>query len=82
MQPGFGFGYNVAVIEEPLKIGSTAGAGSYLWDGLAGTWFWIDPANDLIFIGLIQRWALAPGMPNLEDWSRALVYQALLAPQK
>jgi CubicO group peptidase (beta-lactamase class C family) len=82
MQPGFGFGYNVAVIEEPLKVGSTAGAGSYLWDGLAGTWFWIDPANDVIFIGLIQRWALAPNMPNLEDWSRALVYQALLAPQK
>jgi CubicO group peptidase (beta-lactamase class C family) len=28
-------------------FGSTAGQGSYLWDGIAGTWFWIDPSNDL-----------------------------------
>lgn len=82
MQPGFGFGYNLGVFEDPQKVGSTAGAGTYLWDGLAGTWFWIDPANDVIFIGMIQRWGLAPGMPNLEDMSRALVYQALISPDK
>lgn len=82
MQPGLGFGYDVAVIETPTKVGSTAGAGSYLWDGIAGTWFWIDPANDVVFIGLIQRWMMAPGMPNLEDLSRQLVYQALVEPGK
>ena len=56
--------------------GSTAGKGSYLWDGAAGTWFWIDPTNDLVFLGMVQRMMTAPGMPNLEDLSRALVYQA------
>ena len=82
MQPGLGFGYDVAVIEDPAKIGSTAGAGSYLWDGIAGTWFWVDPTNDVVFIGLIQRWMAAPGMPNLEDLSRTLVYQALVEQEK
>lgn len=82
MQPGLGFGYDAAVIEEPAKVGSTAGAGSYLWDGIAGTWFWIDPTNDVVFIGMIQRWMMAPGMPNLEELSRQLVYQALVEPGK
>jgi CubicO group peptidase (beta-lactamase class C family) len=82
MQPGLGFGYDVAVLDDPLKIGSSAGKGSYLWDGLAGTWFWIDPVNDLVFVGMVQRIVTAPGMPNLEDLSRALVYQALVDPRK
>jgi CubicO group peptidase (beta-lactamase class C family) len=82
MQPGLGFGYDFAVFEDPVKIGSTAGKGSYLWDGAAGTWFWIDPANDLIFVGMVQRMMTAPGMPNLEDLSRALVYQALVDGRK
>ena len=25
------------------------------WGGAAGTWFWIDPTNDVIFVGMIQR---------------------------
>lgn len=82
MQPGFGFGYDVAVFEDPLQVGSTAGKGSYLWDGIAGTWFWIDPTNDMIFIGMIQRMMTAPGMPNMEDLARALTYQALVDPKK
>jgi CubicO group peptidase (beta-lactamase class C family) len=82
MQPGLGFGYDVAVLDDPPKIGSSAGKGSYLWDGLAGTWFWIDPVNDLVFVGMVQRIVTAPGMPNLEDLSRALVYQALVDPKK
>jgi len=82
MQPGLGFGYDVAVMEEPLRVGSTAGKGSYLWNGLAGTWFWIDPTNDLVFVGMIQRLASEPGMPDLENLSRTLVYQALTDPAK
>jgi CubicO group peptidase (beta-lactamase class C family) len=82
MQPGLGFGYDVAVIEDPVKVGSTAGKGSYLWNGLAGTWFWIDPTNDLVFVGMVQRLASEPGMPDMENLSRALVYQALTEPGK
>jgi CubicO group peptidase (beta-lactamase class C family) len=82
MQPGFGFGYDVAVYEDPVKLGSTTGQGTFLWDGVAGTWFWIDPTNDVIFIGMIQRMMLGGGVPNLEDLSRSLVYQALVEPKK
>lgn len=76
MQPGLGFGYSMGVLDEPLKVNKTVGDGTYFWIGAAGTWFWIDPTNDVIFIGLSQRWMLAPGMPNLEDITQALVYQA------
>jgi CubicO group peptidase (beta-lactamase class C family) len=82
MQPGLGFGYDFAVLEEPLKLGSTAGKGTIVWDGVAGTWFWIDPANDVVFVGIVQRWLLAPGTPDVETLSRALTYQALVNPAK
>ena len=80
MQPGLGFGYDVAVFEDPVRIGSSAGKGSFMWDGYAGTWFWVDPANDLVFVGMVQRIVTEPGMPDMENLSRALVYQALVAP--
>jgi CubicO group peptidase (beta-lactamase class C family) len=82
MQPGFGFGYDVAVYEDPLQVGSTAGKGTYLWDGLAGTWFWIDPTNDVVFLGIIQQRGGPAGVPNLEDLSRQLTFQALVDPAK
>ena len=63
------------------KAGSTTGKGTFLWDGAAGTWFWVDPANDIVFVAMIQRW-LAPGQPDLEHLSRVLVDQALMDPSK
>ena len=81
MQPGLGFGYDFAVLEDPLKLGSTAGKGTFLWDGVAGTWFWIDPTNDVVFVGMVQRWLLSPGTPDVESLSRALTYQALVNPR-
>jgi len=82
MQPGLGFGFDFAILEEPLKLGSTAGTGTFLWDGVAGTWFWIDPTNDVVFVGIIQRWLMTPGAPDVENLSRALTYQALVNPAK
>jgi len=82
MQPGLGFGYDFAILEDPLRLGSTAGKGSFLWDGVAGTWFWIDPTNDVVFVGIVQRWLLAPGTPDVENLSRALTYQALVNPNR
>jgi CubicO group peptidase (beta-lactamase class C family) len=81
-QPGLGFGYDFAVTDDPIRVGSTVGKGSYYWNGLAGTWFWIDPTNDLVFVGMVQRLVNEPGMPDMESLSRALVYQALVAPAK
>jgi len=82
MQPGLGFGYDFAILEDTPKLGSTAGKGTFLWDGVAGTWFWIDPTNDVVFVGIVQRWLMAPGAPDVENLSRALTYQALVSPAK
>ena len=71
-----------AVFENPVKIGSTAGKGSFVWDGAAGTWFWIDPTNDLVFVGMLQRMMTGPGLPKVEDLSRTLVYQVLVDRKK
>jgi hypothetical protein len=36
----------------------------------------------LLFIGIVQRWLMAPGAPDLENLSRELTYQALVSPDK
>lgn len=82
MRPGFGFGYDVAIYEDPIRVGSTAGKGTYLWDGIAGTWFWVDPTHDIVFVGMIQRWLTPPLPMNIEDLSRTLTMQALTDPSK
>jgi CubicO group peptidase (beta-lactamase class C family) len=50
-RPGNGYGYNGAVEYDPLKANLPDGVGTYCWDGAAGTWFWVDPANDVVFCG-------------------------------
>jgi len=81
MRRGFGYGYNCAVEYDPQAANLPDGKGTFLWDGAAGTWFWIDPANEVVFVGMIQR-QLSKFSPNVEFESRALVYQALLDPSK
>ena len=80
MRPGFGYGYNCAVEYDPQRANLPDGKGTFLWDGAAGTWFWVDPTNDLVFIGMIQR--MNGGQPNVQYLSRQLVYQALVDPSK
>lgn len=81
MRPGFGYGFNCAVIFDPPEAGSPVGKGTFFWDGAAGTWFWVDPTNDIVFVGMIQRMG---GHDNhsLLYRSHATVYQALVDPSK
>jgi len=81
MRPGFGYGYNGAVVFDPSEANLSDGKGEFFWDGAAGTWFWVDPTNDVVFIGMIQR-MLGPLSPNLEYESRSIVYGALVDPGK
>jgi CubicO group peptidase (beta-lactamase class C family) len=75
--PAQGFGYDVAVVLDPPAAKRQVGKGSYWWWGAAGTWFWIDPTNDVVMVGIIQRRNAVPGAANHEDISRAAVYAAL-----
>jgi CubicO group peptidase (beta-lactamase class C family) len=81
LRPGFGYGYTCAVAFDPLEANMSEGKGSFSWGGAAGTWFWADPANDLVFVGMVQR-MMGPASPNIEVESRPLVYQALVDPEK
>jgi CubicO group peptidase (beta-lactamase class C family) len=76
--PGVGFGIDYAVYTDPAAANAPFGKGTYYWGGAAGTWFWIDPANNLFFIGMIQRMgASRPDSMNFREESAKLVYAAL-----
>jgi CubicO group peptidase (beta-lactamase class C family) len=81
MRPGLGYGYDCAVEFDPAEANLPDGRGTFFWDGAAGTWFWIDPTNDIVFIGMVQR-VLGPDSPQVEYQSRPAVYQALVNPKK
>jgi len=76
-----GFGLDFQVVNDARAAGSLQGDGSISWGGAAGTWFWIDPTNDLIFVGMIQRMG-GTGGDDLGTMARTLTYQALTQPGK
>lgn len=80
LRPGFGYGYDCAVLFDPLEANEPVGKGTFFWDGAAGTWFWVDPTNDVVFVGMIQR-RLGAGSPDVEHLSHSLIYQALVNPK-
>jgi CubicO group peptidase (beta-lactamase class C family) len=77
MRPGLGFGFDVAVITDAALVDEPSGTGTYRWDGAAGTIFWVDPANDVVFVGMVQR-TYSPDRPNLGEIARQTLYQALI----
>lgn len=79
--PGQGFGLDFAIFTDPAFISHPVGKGTYSWGGAAGTWFWIDPTNDMAFVGLVQRVVL-PGSPDMGAIAQQMVYQALVNPEK
>jgi CubicO group peptidase (beta-lactamase class C family) len=75
---GSGFGLDFAVVYDPELAKTQQGKGTFSWFGIAGTWFWIDPTNDLFYIGMIQRRGGAgQGAVNFRTESVKLVYEAL-----
>lgn len=77
-----GFGLDFMTLMDAKKSGSLEGDGTMSWGGAAGTWFWIDPTNDIVFVGMIQRFAGAPTAVNVSGVSRTMVYSALVDPKK
>jgi len=81
MRPGFGYGFNVAVITDPPAAELSDGKGTFFWDGAAGTFFWVDPTNNIVFVAMIQRRSSPDNHPLLYR-SHAAVYSALVDPAK
>jgi CubicO group peptidase (beta-lactamase class C family) len=76
LRPGTGFGFDGMVFTDPALAGSPVGRGTYQWDGAAGTWFWVDPTNEVVFVGMIQL--LSPTGPALQAETQELVAAALI----
>ena len=75
------FGLDFAVYTDPKLADLPYGTGTFYWAGAAGTWFWIDPVNDLAFIGMIQnQGGNRPGGIHFRNDSARLVYAALAQP--
>jgi CubicO group peptidase (beta-lactamase class C family) len=71
---GYGFGLGVAVRKANGLATCPGSAGTYSWSGMAGTFFFVDPAEDLFALLLTQ----APGqLGYLCELYPALVYAAL-----
>ncbi len=51
---GLGFGLTVEVVLDPVLANTRRGAGSFSWGGAFGTYFWVDPYNDLVGVMMIQ----------------------------
>ena len=75
---GGGFGWGGAVKTAAPTDNAPAPVGTYDWFGIDGSWFWVDPVNDIGFVGMIQRRGNpGPGSINLRAESQQLVYKAL-----
>ena len=77
--PHFGWGIGVGVIRETDNPPLYRSVGSFGWGGAAGTYMFIDPKEDLVWVCFSQVFGHQATGDNmyLEDFER-LVYQALL----
>jgi CubicO group peptidase (beta-lactamase class C family) len=75
---GLGFGLGFQVLVDPGRAGQYGSPGLYGWGGAYATSYWVDPADDLVGVFMVQLLP-NPGL-DLADRFRALVYQAIVAP--
>jgi CubicO group peptidase (beta-lactamase class C family) len=77
---GLGFGLGFAVIEDAVAAKTSQGVRSFYWGGAFGTWFWIDPVNDMIVIGFIQNvdGTKPDGAPLVREASARAAYGAMV----
>jgi len=73
---GYGFGLGFAVRLAPGVAGVPGSAGEFSWAGYAGTYFWVDPAEQLVAVYMSQT----PGPARLPSRRvlKALVTQAIV----
>jgi CubicO group peptidase (beta-lactamase class C family) len=79
---GRSFGLGFAIRTDPVQSWTPGVVGSFSWAGLWGTYFWIDPAEKLIGLQMIQA---APGSKAREALAFSginhLAYGALTIPE-
>jgi CubicO group peptidase (beta-lactamase class C family) len=75
-RPGYTFGLGFAVRRDVGLDGQSGSVGEYGWAGAGGTYFWIDPKEQLIAILMTQ--APGPSRVHYRQLFKELVQQALV----
>jgi len=73
---GQGYGLGLGVRMQEALSGVPGSVGDYYWGGALGPYFWVDPAEDLIVIFMLQELNVQR-RTRYRSLLRALVYQAL-----
>lgn len=73
--PGYTFGLGFAVRQGPGVAGVPGSAGEFMWAGFAGTYFWVDPKEELL--GILMTQAPSPERAYYRRLFKQLVYQAI-----
>ena len=63
------------MVLDATQAGTSTGTGTYFWGGAAGTFFWVDPQEDLI--GLFLTQVLPSSAYPVRRQLRTLVYSAI-----
>jgi CubicO group peptidase (beta-lactamase class C family) len=73
---GYGFGLGFAVRRADGVAAMAGSQGDFYWSGVYGTYFWVDPKEELVCVFM----AAAPGLIRMRyrQMMRGLVYQSLI----
>jgi CubicO group peptidase (beta-lactamase class C family) len=78
-----GFGLDAQVMLDPRAAGSLVGKNTMSWHGAFAGWWWVDPTNDVVCVGMAQRSGTDPDYVFDDiDQVQKLVYQALVKPER
>ncbi len=73
--PGYTFGLGFAVRQAAGVAGVAGSAGEFMWGGYAGTYFWVDPREQLVGVYMTQ--APSPIRAYYRKLFKQLVYAAI-----
>lgn len=72
--PGKGFGFGFAVVDDLAASDGLVSEGTYYWSGAFCTYFFIDPEEDMVAIFMTQ---VSPFSGYYENKFRQMIYQAV-----
>lgn len=74
--PGYSFGLGFAVRSGPGIASVPGSSGEFMWGGYGGTYFWVDPKEELVAVYMTQ--APGPSRQHYRKLFKSLVYQAIV----
>ena len=72
---GYGFGLGYCINMDPAQTGASGSPGDFAWGGMADTYCWVDPQQEMVAI-LMQQYLPSLHHAGRKDF-RDAVYRAL-----